>query len=404
MEYASPQGLQMFGERWDRILSKRGAQAALYLPDGSALTFRQLDAEARHSPPRADRPILAQGDPPAILRALLRGFLHSVPVQLIEKDRALHVSAVPPPAGTALIKQTVGGSGVRRCQFFTFEQIAADVDRLHGALDLDARGVGMAVISCAHSFGLTMTVLQTLLHGVPVCSEPQPFAQPLMEALRQHRRVFLPGVPALWKSWLAGGVDFSNVGFAISAGSPLTLALERQALERKLKIHNLYGTSECGAVSWDASDDLRSDERDLGALLPGVTAQTGKDGRLIVFSSSVGLGYDRLLAHESYGSGCFATSDVIHMESGRLIFERCAGEGINVAGRKLSPQEIASKIQRAIAAPGLKICGVPSRDPERCQDIAAMLEMPQAAINAEFKAKACALLAPWEVPRKWSGR
>lgn len=393
----------MFGERWDRIMTKRGAQAALYLPDGAALTFQQLDAEARGTPP-TDRPILAQGDAPTILRALLVGFLHQVPVQLVEKDRERHEPAVPLPDGTALIKQTVGGSGVRRCQFFTFEQISADVDRLHDALDLDTRGVGMAVISCAHSFGLTMTVLQTLLHGIPMCSEPQPFAQPLTEALRQHRRVFLPGVPALWKSWLAGGVDFCNVSLAISAGSPLTLALERQALERGLKIHNLYGTSECGAVSWDTSNDLRSDERDLGALLPGVVAQAGQDGRLIVSSGSVGLGYDRVLPQENYGGGSFATSDVIHLENGRLIFERCVGEGINVAGRKLSPQEIAHKIQRAIAAPGLVIHGAPSRDPERCQDIAATLEMPQAAINAEFKAKACALLAPWEVPRKWRGR
>jgi acyl-coenzyme A synthetase/AMP-(fatty) acid ligase len=393
----------MFAERWDRIVAERGAQAAFYLADGSATSFRELDAEARATRPAGDH-VLAQGDAPALLRALLSGFLHGVPVQLVEKDRQRRVPAILPPAGTALIKQTVGGSGVRRCQFFTLDQIAADVDRLHAALDLSARGVGVAAISCAHSFGLTMTVLQTLFHGVPTCFAPQPFAQPLMDAMRHHPRVFLPGVPALWKAWLMGEVRFSNVSLAISAGSSLTLKLERLAQEQHtLKIHNLYGTSECGTVSWDDSAVLREDERDLGTLLPGVTVQNEPDGRLSVTSSSTGLGYDQTLPGERYGGGVFTTCDQIELRDGHLLFQQSLGAGINVAGRKLSPAEIAKKIQQAAGFDGVRIYGATSRDPERGQDIVAELGLPQPAINAEFKTRACSLLAPWEVPRRWMG-
>ena len=394
----------MFGERWDRIVAERGAQAALYLADGRATTFQQLDAEVRAVKPAGDL-VLVQGNVPQILRQLLAGFLHGVPVQLVERDRACRIPACPPPAGTALIKQAVGGSGVRRCQFFTFDQIAADVDRLHAALDLGSRGAGVAAISCAHSFGLTTTVLQTLFNGVPTCFAPQPFAQPLMDAMKHHRRVFLPGVPALWKAWLRGDVCFDNISLAISAGSPLTLDLERMALEQHgLKIHNLYGASECGAVSWDETLDLRGDGRDLGTLLPGVQAQTDAGGRLIVTSNSVGLGYDELLPQECYGAGVFATSDLIEQHGNRLWFQQCTGAGINVAGRKLSPAEIAEKITRASQLERVKIYGARSRDPERCQDIVAELDLPQAEIDAALKITACSLLAPWEVPRKWIGR
>lgn len=404
MVYASSQGLQMFGERWDRIVAERGAQAALYLADGRAITFRELDSEARAMPPSSDH-VLAQGDVPQILRQLLAGFLHGVPVQMVEKDRARRVPACQVPSDTALIKQAVGGSGVRRCQFFTFDQIAADVDRLHAALDLGARGVGVAAISCAHSFGLTMTVLQTLLNGVPTCFAPQPFAQPLTDAMRHHARVFLPGVPALWKAWLTGGVRLENIGLAISAGSPLATGLERMALEQHgLKIHNLYGASECGAVSWDETPGLREDGGDLGTLLPGVRVQTSADGRLTVSSSSVGVGYDELLPQECYGAGAFTTSDQIEMRGGRLYFQQCVGAGINVAGRKLSPAEIAEKIMRVSQAGAVRIHGVRSRDPERCQDIVAEVDLPQTEITADFKIRACSLLAPWEVPRKWIGK
>lgn len=393
----------MFGERWDRIVAERGAQAALYLADGSATTFRQLDAEARALRPSGDH-VLAQGDVPQLLRQLLAGFLHGIPVQMVEKDRSRRVPASQPPHGTALIKQAVGGSGVRRCQFFTFAQIAADVDRLHSALDLGSRGVGVAAISCAHSFGLTMTLLQTLLNGVPTCHAPQPFAQPLMDAMQHHPRVFLPGVPALWKAWLNGSVRLENVSLAISAGSPLTLSLERLALEQHgLKIHNLYGASECGAVSWDATPGLRADGDSLGTLLPGVQAHTDDAGRLVVSSTSVGLGYDEPLPHERYGSGVFTTCDQVEMHGSRLHFRQSLGAGINVAGRKLSPVEIAEKITRASHTDSVRIHGVPSRDPERCQDIVAEVGLPQAGIDAAFKIKACSLLAPWEVPRKWIG-
>ena len=355
------------------------------------LTFEELDTQARALKPQEDV-FIAQGDTPTILKATLAGLLQGVPVQWVEKDRSRRVPLTPLPDGTAFIKQTVGGSGVRRCQFFTFEQIAADVDRLHEAFDLANRGAALAAISCAHSYGLTMTVMQTLLHGVPLCWAPQPFAQPLMEAMRSHERVFLPGVPTMWKAWLMGQVSFANVSLAISAGSPLTAELAAMAREKRgLELRNLYGTSECGAISCD------------GELLPGIEAQNGLEGRLIIESSSVGLGYDETLKGEIFGNGRFLTCDSVSLENGHLSFERSLGRGINVAGRKLSPDEIAAKIRKAGDLASVEVFGAPSRDPERCQDIVARVPLPQAEITVAFKTKLCAVLAPWEVPRRWIG-
>lgn len=392
----------MFGERWERILRERASLVALHAPSYT-LTFGDLDAQAR-SFHFEDEVVLAQGDTPDILRATLAGLLRCVPVQFVEKDRERRIPAVPVPAGTAFIKQTVGGSGLRRCQFFSFAQMAADVDRLHHALDLSRRGVAVAAISCAHSYGLSLTVLQTLLNGIPLCWAPQPFAQPLMEAIRHHERAFLPGVPAMWKAWLMGQVSFTNISLAISAGSPLTLELEAMAREKHgLKLHNLYGASECGTISWDASDEPRADGGELGTLLPGVEVESSADGCWLVKSESVGLGYDEAVPGEIFGNGQFLSCDTGLAENGHLSFEKSCGQGINVAGRKLSPDEIARKIRQAGDLAEVHVFGASSRDPERCQDIVVRLPLPPSEIDVAFKTKVCAALAPWEVPRRWLG-
>lgn len=397
----------MFVDRWKTILSRKAEATALWHPAG-ALSFQELDELARALPAQRcavlGEHFLAQGDGVEITLALLAGLLRGLPVQVVEKDRQRRVPArLPQGAPVALIKQTVGSSGLRRCQFFDFPQIAADVDRLHAALGLADQAVALAPLSVAHSFGLTTTVLQTLLHGLPTHWLPTPFPTGMVEALKQHERVFLPGVPAMWKAWLISGLDLGRVSLAVSAGSVLTKQLEAKVREVfGLKLHNLYGTSECGAISYDGGETARADSEDLGTLLPGIQASTGMNGRLQVRSDAVGLGYDETLPGEVFGGGTHLTWDVIEArEGGRLDFQACLGAGINVASRKLGPQEIAAKIREATGIGSVEVSGAPSRDPERVQDVVCMLDLPAEALTQEFKARACAALAPWEVPRRW---
>lgn len=393
----------MIGERWQQVLSTRGDSVAIHHP-GGILTFGQLDRQARALALSAD-PVLAQGTAVDLLVALLAGFLAGKPVQVVEKDRRCRVPLTPIPEGTCLIKQTVGGSGVRRCQFFTQAQVLADVDRLHAALGLAQQGICVAAISAAHSYGLTVTVLQTLLQGLPMHWVAEPFPATLNEAMRGHERVFLPGIPALWKAWLQAGVNLQQVTLAVSAGSPLSLDLERRAFDAYgLKLHNLYGASECGAVAYDGSATLREDASALGTLLPDVHAEIGIDGLLIVQSDAVGLGYDQTLAGEHFGQGEFKTCDLALLAGETLHFTACTGNGINVAGRKLSPEEIAIKLRAATGVAEIHVRGGTSRDPERCQEVVAEVALPTAALTVDFRQRACAGLAPWEVPRKWVGR
>lgn len=394
---------RMILERWQQVLKDGGDRPAV-LWDGGWMSFSALNDAAR-TMGKGHGVLVARGDPPDSVVALLAGFLSGRPVQLVEKDREPREPACPVPEAACLIKQTVGGSGVRRCQFFDAAQVLADVDRLHAALDLANRGVTVAALSQAHSYGLTVGALQTLFHGVPMHWVATPFPSVVAGAIRAHERVFLAAVPAMWKAWLLGGLPMEKVALAVSAGSPLTLALEERARVRGgIKLHNLYGASECGAISFDDSEEPRTDEADLGKLLPGVEASVGDSGRLRIRSDAVGLGYDTLLSGEAFGDGCFWTADRILVREGKLIFNGSHGRGINVAGRKLSPGEIAEKMAAGAGCPveNIAVGARVSRDPERCEEVWVKIRTNHPAVDEAFKKTACRWLAPWEVPRVWT--
>ncbi len=390
----------MFGEIWAEIINRRADAMAIVQASGG-ITFSDLDRRARLMLPSTEGVVEARGDAIELGVAVVGAWLAGRPVQIVERDRTRRIAATPLPPGTALIKQTVGASGVRRCQFFTFDQILADVARLHDALGLGAVDAVVAPISLAHSFGLTTGLLQMVLRGVTLHWLDLPFPAAVQEAVWAHNRICLCGVPAVWGAWALGGVDLSSVAVAVSAGSRLPLALEQTLRQRAgICLHNLYGTSETGAVALLGPETLREDEACVGRFLPGVTGEL-RGGRLLVKSDAVGLGYDMDLPGEIFANGHHLTWDTAEIHSHGLKITGSLGAGINVAGRKLSPTEVAEKIQAATGGVGCTVRGAPSRDALRGQEVVATVDLPAAELTSHFRAIACAALQPWEVPRRW---
>lgn len=380
-------------------MAQKAEQPAITTPEG-VVTFRQLEERANALRKCGGEVVYASGHAVNVAAALVAGWTTGRMVHVLEADRSPHPPAIRPPVGTALIKQTVGASGVRRCQFFTLDQVMADVDRIHAAVKIGEHSAVVAPISMGHSYGLSIGVFQVLRHGVHLVWLPHPFPEPVSKALEGRGEVLLAGVPSLWKAWCLSGVQMSAVHTGLSAGARLTVALERRLREAcGLKVRTLYGTSESGAVSLDMTDCLRECDEDAGELLPGVEAAVN-GGRVEVRSSSVGLSYDQREAGDVFDAGCHLTWDLGEVREGRLFLHGTCGAGINVAGRKLSPAEVAAKMRLSTGL-AITISGFKSRDPERCEELAAHVPLPACELTQDFKAKACERLAPWEMPRRW---
>ena len=158
---------------------------------------------------------------------------------------------------------------------------------------------------------------------------------------------------------------------AISAGAPLPVSLEQQIFgSRGLKIHNFYGSSECGGIAYDAGAGPRSDDSCAGAPMRNVNLSLAENGCLEVRSQAVGQTYWPE-ANPALNGGVFRTNDLAEISDGLVYFRGRAGDQINVAGRKVSPESIEKVL---LAHPGVRECvvfGVPSSDTKRGETIVA---------------------------------
>jgi acyl-coenzyme A synthetase/AMP-(fatty) acid ligase len=391
----------MLFSRWQEVLSRFPDRPAV-IDSSGVTTFAALSA-ALKTQPVTTAPVFVHGSSLEVALGTLRGWRDGTPVVPLEKDASQPLLPRDRPLETAHMKLTPGIEGSPRAVFFSAAQIMADADRLVEAMGLRPGLPNLAAVSVTHSYGFSSIILPLLLHGVPVHSVDVPFPRVVADALATHPAVAVSAVPSMWRAWHRSGIlAGSGIALAVSAGAPLSLELEHAVYEScGLKLHNFYGASECGGISYDASNVPREDGADLGTPLNGVMVTLGESGRFLVSSSSVALGYQDSREGEVLGGGQFLTQDHGRIERGRLLLESSGAESINVAGRKIGP----AKIEAALLATGMvekiRVFGVASLDRERVEEITALVRLKTGSSVEAVRLAATELLAGWEVPRHW---
>lgn len=391
--------------RWLETSRLHARRPAILGEDG-VVTFADLSAAVSVAP-EAGGPVIARSGGVAFFVEVLRAWRDGQAVIPVERDAPEPMLQCALPPGTCLVKYTPGATGIPRGIFLNAAQVEADGDRLCEAMGLAPEIPNLAVISLAHSYGFSNVVLPLILHGVPVHLAPVPFPRAIEEIFRQHASLVVPAVPSMWRAWHRAGIlKGAPISLALSAGAPLALALENEVFQTAgLKIRNFYGASECGGISLDRTDTPRTSADDVGTPLPGVAVSIGKDGRLLVESTSVATGYDSSRDDDLLGNGRYLTRDAGYIgTAGTIHLTGTLGDAINVAGRKVSP----AKVEAAILSTGLvkqvKVYGTPSSDAERCEEISADAELMESATLEALKTAASNVLRNWELPRHWHMR
>jgi acyl-CoA synthetase (AMP-forming)/AMP-acid ligase II len=313
--------------------------------------------------------------------------------------------------GAAVLKLTSGSTGLPKATFTTEQQLLDDTAHIMEAMDIRPDDCQMSAIPLSHAYGIGNLVVPLLVCGTAVVLRdgfvPHQFPR---DAAACGARVF-PGVPFMFdhfKDHLSPGAWPRRLERLISAGATLEPATVRGFHGSfGLKVHSFYGTSETGGIAFDDSAELGG-EGSVGRPLPGVAialaAEEGAphgSGRVHVSGSAVASGYaGGAPGGEGFTSdGGFLTGDYGRFDAaGHLVLTGRASAFINVAGRKVLPDEVERVLRTMPGVADVRVIGVD--DAARGQQIVACVVARGASPGiVQIREYCAARLAAHKIPR-----
>jgi acyl-coenzyme A synthetase/AMP-(fatty) acid ligase len=373
-------------------------------------TFEELRAAAETSSAPAAGVLYPRGPRAEFVFEVLRAWRWGAIVAPVEEGQAPPAPATDPARLAQLrsafpecihLKTTSATTGQPRLIAFSGQQLAADVDHIVATMGLRPDWPNLGVISMAHSYGFSNLVLPLLLHGVPLILGHSALPGSLTKGAAAMKALTLPAVPALWRAWHEAQAIPAQVRLAISAGAPLPAPLE-QDIHRAcgLKIHNFYGSSECGGIAYDATETPRSDGARVGTPLRGVALKCDDEGCLEVRSPAVGLGYWPEPS-PALADGRFRTTDLADLQEGWVRLRGRRSDVINVDGRKIAPETIERALLTHDAVQECIVLGLPGSDGTHAETIAVCVVLRRNVSTEDLRQFLLLRLPAWQVPRHW---
>lgn len=391
----------MLYERWRSIAEANGHETAIWeVGAQKRWTFGQLAAAAEQSLPDGAPIVFPRGRGAEFLLQVLRGWRSGSIVCPL--DTGQPEPLLPSlPEHCCHLKLTSATTGQARAIVFRESQLMADVDNIVSTMGLRPDWPNIGVISMAHSYGFSNLVLPLLLRGIPLVLAGMALPEALKKAAACVPAATLPAVPALWKTWLDVHAIPGQIRLGISAGAPLPLPVETEVFGRSgLKIHNFYGSSECGGIAYDRTEDPRADAANVGSAMDNVMLSVSGDGCLQVQSSAVGERYWPADSPALRG-GVFQTADVAEILGGNVFLRGRATEMINVAGQKVAPEAIEHALSAHPCVADCLVFGVPAAMAERAETIVACVVPLSGGTPELLKEHLLDRLPAWQIPREW---
>lgn len=391
----------MLYDRWREVARKHRHEFALAdAPAGRRWTFEQLANAGESFASEAGDLVFPRGQDAGFILSVLAGWRDRRVVCPLELNQPRPEVDTPPP-WCAHLKLTSATTGSARLVAFSEDQLAADPAAIIATMGLRTEWPNLGVISLAHSYGFSNLVLPLLLHGIPLILESAPLPEMIRRAANQHSAITLAGVPALWRAWLDANALSNRVRLAISAGAPLPLSLEREAFGRHgLKIHNFYGSSECGGIAFDRTKTPREDPILAGTPLEGVHLQVADDGCLQVRSAGVASSYWPQ-SSPALAASVFHTTDLAEIHGGQVRLLGRAADVIHVAGRKVAPESIERVLLGHPLVKAALVLGINRDAPGREEAIGAVVSVDAGVRESELRAYLLERLPAWQAPREW---
>ncbi|UED83202.1 class I adenylate-forming enzyme family protein [Streptomyces profundus] len=265
--------------------------------------------------------------------------------------------APAPRADTGTCRFTSGTTGAPKCLEFSHHAVhRAAVNWVDGT-GLDAGDRVLCLAAFTNGLAFNTSLLPVFLVGAELhLYRGLPTSGGVVRAVGRAAATRLVAFPLAYRL-LAEAPEadtgaFATVRLAVSAAAVLAPEV-REGFEARygVRVADYYGVAETGPCTFERDPDYREG---LGTPLPGVSLRvvprpTGGD-EVRVRTESMASGYLNLpggLAERVDAEGYYGTGDRGLLRDGRLFVTGRLGGPINLAGRKVDPEEI-ERVVRAL--------------------------------------------------------
>ena len=425
---------RLFARFWGQVLKNRSGKTAIFSDDGRNLrTFLEIEEERAEWRTRlsafsaADCVVAALGnDPswPALLLACWDLRLVVTPIEadlqaaqldwilrltqaqgLIQTHEIQHFDCPPvrwDGPKPDLLKITSGTTGAPRGVRFRQTQLLADCQNICQTMGLRPDDLNFGVISFPHSYGFSNLITPLLYQGTSLVCSTDRMPRAVYDRLQSCGATVFPATPALFQA-LSSLSDIrrpDRIRLCISAGAPLASEVARQ-FHRSfgLKIHSFYGSSECGGIAYDRSEDPELPTGFVGTPMNGVQLVKIDDGRIAVHGPNVADGYFPDAEFEVLDGVRFVPGDIIAWSKPGLQLVGRVSDFVNIAGKKVHPSVIEEHLRQLPGVIDAIVFGIPS--PTRNEDLVAYVVTSNAVSRQALESHCREGLSSWQVPREF---
>jgi len=434
-------------DSWRQTLSCAKDRPAILTTHGQVLRkFRDIEEGACKFEPKLE--MLTPGsviaiqignheDWPSILIACLRSDLVVLPLEQSvndqQRDTALElckagavVSAVPSGAAPdisrlrtadatpdwgenppSLLKLTSGTTAAPRAIRFRSHQLLADCNQICDTMKITGADLNFGVIPISHSYGFSNLLTPLIARGVPMVLSRDRTPRAILSDLARSNATVFPGMPVFYQAFCE--MDYvpalPKLRLCISAGAPLPRTVAKKFREKfNLPIHSFYGSSECGGICYDR-ETTNEVEGFVGQPMAGVGIELlepeSSASQIQVRSAAVADGYFPEPHESKLRNGIFVPDDLLARDdSGFKIVGRIS-DVINVAGKKVNPEEVEAHLLRFSGVRQAVVFGRPAAAGVlRNEEVAACVVVSPHVTESDLLRFCRTTLSAWQVPKR----
>ncbi|QKR98382.1 long-chain fatty acid--CoA ligase [Sphingomonas sp. CL5.1] len=319
------------------------------------------------------------------------------------------------PDQLAAIFYTSGSTGLPKGTMQTHATVAAFLMGYILSLKFTSDDRALIVAPLAFTGGCLSLLVPMLAIGACAIIEPAVDPERILHRIESERATFMTMVPAIWErlpevpGW--ADADLSSLRVAMTGGAPVSRELLARFRAKGVRIRQVYGCTELGAMGCTPPEDLAM-ARPETVGFPQVTLEArvvhdgrdcapGETGEIWVRGPQVMRGYwrDEAQTAAAFADGWFRTGDLVTRDEAGVItvVDRLKNMVIS-GGVNIYPAEI----ERALASlPMIAECGVfGAPDPRWGEKVVALVHGPEAIDPDALRATLRELLGPLKTPRE----